>query len=182
MFKVELLANKTFILRCHVLIFPFDDQVLLCHEIRTQRVKGVAFEIITNANLFLQGDNVIPMAHALFLTTTDEGVDGGLGETGRPITLRVDLQMKVSDIKVLIEFVLTVHVNDLTEDAHRATHLVSTLGSTLHSDTNNNLCPHLASDVGRIVILQATVDQHLIANPHRRKGGRNGHRSTHGLG
>ena len=75
--------------------------------------------------------------------------------------------MQVGDGQVFIILVLTVHVHDLTDDAHGAAHVFSHLRRTLHGDTDDNLGSHLAGNVSRIVILQTSIDEHLVADSDR---------------
>ena len=89
--------------------------------------------------------------------------------------------MQVGNGEVLVELVLTVHVDNLAEDAHRASQLICVLGCSLYGYTDNNLSTHLTGNVGRIVVFQTTIDQHFVADSHGCEGGRNGHRGTHGL-
>ena len=89
--------------------------------------------------------------------------------------------MQVGHGEVLIDLILTVHVDDLTENAHRTTHILGTLGCPLHGDTDDNLSTHLASKISRVVVFQTTIHQHLITDSDRRKGGGDSHRGTHGL-
>ena len=89
--------------------------------------------------------------------------------------------MQVRNGKVLFDLVLTVHIDNLAEDAKRAFDIICRLCLALHGDANDDVGSHLAGNVGRIVVLQATINQHLVAQPDGSKGSRNGHRSTHGL-
>ena len=107
------------------------------------------------------------MAHSQLLTSADEGIDGSLREAGRAVALGIHLQVQVGDGQVLVELVLTVHVNNLAEDAHRAPYILGHLRSSLYGDANDDLGTHLAGNVGRIVVFQTTVHQHHIADSHR---------------
>ena len=75
--------------------------------------------------------------------------------------------MQVGDGQVFIILVLTVHVHDLTDDAHGAAHVFCHLRRTLHGDTDDDLGPHLAGDVSRIVILQTSIYEHFVADSDR---------------
>ena len=89
--------------------------------------------------------------------------------------------MQVGDGKVLVEFVLTVHVHDLADDTHCATHVLGRLRRTLHRHADDDVGTHLTGEVCRIVVLQTTVHQHLVAESDGREGGWDGHRGAHGL-
>ncbi len=79
-------------------------------------------------------------------------------ETGRAIALRVHLQVEVGDGQVLFVFVLTVHIHNLTDDAHRTANVVGGLGRSLHGDADDDVGAHLSGNVGRIVVLQTSVN------------------------
>ena len=83
--------------------------------------------------------------------------------------------MKVGDGEILVILVFAVDINNLAEDAHGSTQILGILRRTLNGDADDDVGPHLTGDVGRIVVAQATVNQHLIANPDRRESCRNGH-------
>ena len=89
--------------------------------------------------------------------------------------------MEIGDGQILVVLVLTVHVNNLTNDVHRALHVFGGLRRSLHGDTDNDISTHLAGDVGRIVILQSTIHEHLITQSHRRECSGDSHRGTHSL-
>ena len=138
-------------------------------------------ERVVDADALLQGDNLVPVAHGLLLTTAHQRVDGCERETGGVVALRVHSQMQVGDGEVLVEFVLTVHIHDLADDAHRTTHVLGCLRCALHGHADNDVGTHLTGEVCRIVVLQTTIDEHLVAESHRRESGWDGHRGTHGL-
>ena len=138
-------------------------------------------EVLADADALLQGHDGIPVAHALLLASTYQRVDGCRRETGRAIALRIYLEMQVGDGQVLLVLVLTVHVHYLADDAHRAPHVLGHLRSALHGDADDNVGPHLAGNVSRIVVFQAAIHEHHVAYSHRREGCRDSHRRTHGL-
>ena len=89
--------------------------------------------------------------------------------------------MQVGDGEVLVEFVLTVHIYNLADDAHRTTHVLGCLRCALHGYADDDVGTHLSGEVCGIVVLQTTVHQHLVAESDGREGCGDGHRSTHGL-
>ena len=137
-------------------------------------------ERVVDANHLLQCHQLVPVLHCLLFATADERVDGSQGEAGGVVALRVNSHMHIRDTQVIVVFVLTVHIDNLTQDAHRATHVVGYLRLALHRHADDDVSTHLPSDVRRIVVLQSTIHQHHVADTHRRESSGNGHRSTHG--
>ena len=172
---------ETLVLRRHVL----EDKALhilpIGHHLGTKRMMYGGTEVIADTYLLLQGHQLVPMLHGFLLASTNKGIDGNRGKACCIIARGVDLQMQVRNGKVLFDLVLTVHIDNLAEDAKRALDVFCLLCLALHGDANDDVGPHLAGNVGRIVVLQATVNQHHVAQPDGSKGSRNGHRSTHGL-
>ena len=121
------------------------------------------------------------MAHGQLFASANERIDGGWREAGRSIALCVHREMQIGDGEVLIVFVLTVHIHNLTDNAHGITHIFSYLRRTLDGDAYDDISAHLAGYVSRIVVLQSSVHQHHVTDSHWREGSRNGHRGTHGL-
>ena len=89
--------------------------------------------------------------------------------------------MQVGDTEVLLKFILTVHVDYLAQNAHSANQILGLFWCTLHGNADDNLCTHFSGDVGRIVILQATINQYFIANPYWRECRWYSHRCAHSL-
>ena len=75
--------------------------------------------------------------------------------------------MQVGNGEVLVELILTVYVDNLAEDAHGTTDILGYFRSSLYGDTDDNLGTHLAGKVGRVIVFQATVHQHLVTDSHR---------------
>ena len=121
------------------------------------------------------------MAHGLFLTATYQRVDGFQCEACGIIALGINGHVQIGHRDVLVYLVFTVHVDDLAQNAHCAAHVLGLLRGALHGHTDHDLCTHLTGDIHGVVVLQTTVDQHLIADSHGREGCGNGHRGTHGL-
>ena len=163
---MELLSEKPLCRRRHIFEGISENALFLRHHLWTQWLQDGGTERLIDADALLQGDDVVPVTHGLLLASTDECVDGCLGKAGRAIALRIDLQVQVGDGEVLLEFILTVHVNNLAENAHRATHVLRTFGGTLHGDTDDDLSAHLAGKIGRVIVFQATVYQHLVTDPY----------------
>ena len=178
---MELLAEELLVLRRHILKRDVDDAMLFGHHLRAQRMQYLGTECVVDADALLQGDDFVPVAHGLLLTTAHQGVDGCQRETGGVVALGVYRQMQVGDGEVLVEFVLTVHVHDLADDAHCATHVLGRLRRTLHRHADDDVGSHLTGEVCRIVVLQTTVHQHLVTQSHRREGSGDGHRGAHSL-
>ena len=179
--QMELLTEESLILRRHILKADLKDAVLLGHHLRAQRMQDFRTEVGLDADARLQGHDLVPVAHGLLFATTYEGIDGFQREACSIVALSIYGHVQVGHLDVIIDLVLTVHVDDLTQNAHGTTHVVGFLRRSLHGDANHDLSAHLTSDIHRIVILQATVNQHLVADSHRREGSGNSHRSTHGL-
>ena len=154
---MEFLTHKTLCLRSHVLESKTSHALFLGKHFRAQRMQDDWVEILVNANTLLQGDDLVPVAHSLFLTTAYQRVDGCRRKAGGIKAFCIYRHMQVGDCQVLVILVLTVHINDLTDDAHRTAHVFGYLRRSLHSDADNDVGSHLAGNVGRIVILQATV-------------------------
>ena len=60
------------VMLCHVLKCVAYDALALGHHIRTQRLKDRRTERIVNADAFLQGDNLVPVAHRFLFAITYE--------------------------------------------------------------------------------------------------------------
>ena len=133
------------------------------------------------ADTLLQRNKLVPVLHGLFLTPAQKGVDGRLGEAGGTVALGVYTDMDIGHGDILLELVLTVGIHQLQHHAHRAAQLLSRLVGLSHGDTDNDVGTHLTGHVGGVVVAQAPVDEHLVAQTHRGKDGGDGHRGTHGL-
>ena len=164
---MELLTKETLILWCHVLEGNVKNAMLLCHHLRTQRMQEYWSVVVSNTDTALQGDDLIPVAHGFFLTSTYQCVDGSQRETRGIVALRIDSHVQVGHLDVLIYFVLTVYVDDLTQDTHRASHILRLFRRSLYSNANDDLGSHLAGDIDRIVVLQTTIYQHFVSNSDR---------------
>ena len=92
------------------------------------------------------------MFHGFIFTPLDEFVDGVVIEAGGIVTLCVHADGYIGDGQVLIVFVLTVHIDDLTEDADGMSQVIAGFGSPLNGDTNDDVGTHLTGDVGRVVV------------------------------
>ena len=179
---MELLAQELLVRRRHILEVIGYHMLFLRHHLRAQRVVNHGAERVVDADALLQGDDLVPVAHGLLLTSANQGVDGLERKAGSIVALGIHTHMYVGDGQVLLHLVLTVHIYYLTDDAHRTTHVVGLLRRTLHSNTYYNISPHLAGYVNGIVILQSAIHQHHVAQSYRREGSRYRHRGTHGLG
>ena len=180
--EVEFLSDEPFVLGFHVLERVAGNALPLGEHLRTQRVENGWTERLAESHALLQADDVVPVAHGFLLTATDERVDGGRREAGRAIALGIYLHVQVGNGQVLVVFVLAIHVNNLTDDAHGVAHVVGNLRGTLHGDADDDVGTHLAGDVGRIVVFQTTVNQYHVTHSDGRESRRDGHRGTHGLG
>ena len=179
--QVELLAQEALVLRCHVLEGDVDDAVLLGHHLGTQRMVFVGAETLVDADALFQRDNLVPVSHGLLLAAAHQRVDGVEREAGGVVALGVDSHVEVGHLDVLVDFVLTVDVDNLTQDAHGAAQVLGTLRRSLHGDADDDVGAHFAGNVNGVVVLQTTVDQHFITYSDGREGCGNGHRGTHGL-
>ena len=178
---MELLTEESLILRRHILKADLEDAVFFSHHLRAQWM--IEFRTVAglDADALFQGHDLVPVAHGLFLTATYKRVDGFQREACGIVSLGVDGHVQVGHRDVVVDLVLTVHIDDLTQDAHGTTHVLGLLRGTLHGDANHDLSTHLTGDIHGIVILQTTVDQHLVADSYGRESSWNGHRGTHGL-
>ena len=154
---------------------------LIRHHCRTQRIQADWHKVWSDANLFLQRHQVVPMPHRLFLTTTQQRVNGRRCEAGGTVTLRIHTDGHIGDGEVLVVFVQRVKIHNLHQDIKRTSQLVGFPQRVLYGDADHNVCPQLPGKVGRIVIAQAAIAEHLITNSDRREDGRDGHRGTHSL-
>ena len=179
--QVELRTDEMLVVRGDVLKDKTIDFHLLCQHRRI--LGGVDFwlEIIADANAPFQGDEFVPMFHGFILTSLDEFVDGVICETGSIEPLCVHTDRHIGDSQVLIIFVLTVHINDLAQDANCMPQIITRLGCTLHRHTNDDVGTHFTGDVGRVVVPQTTIHQHFVANAYRGESRRNRHRCAHSL-
>ncbi len=82
---------------------------------------------------------------------------------------------------VLLVFVLTVYVDDLTDDLSALFQLISRLGRPLQGDTYHIIGPHLPGYVNGKVVAQASVHQYHVALAHGCEGTGYAHARPHGL-
>ena len=163
---MKFLAQETLSLGRHVLEGVSEDALLLRQHLWAQRMQDPGTERLVDTDALLEGNDVVPVAHGLFLASANQRIYGCLRKTGRTISLRVHLQMQVGDGQVLVKLVFTVHINNLAQDAHRAPHVLCTFWVTLYGDTYDNLSTHLAGKISGVVVFQTTVHQHLVADSH----------------
>ena len=95
--QMEFLAQELFILWCHILEGIGYHMLLLGHYLRTQGVINHRTERIIDANALLQGDDLVPMAHGLLLTSANEGVDGFECKTGSIIALGIHTHVYIGN-------------------------------------------------------------------------------------
>ena len=157
------------------------DVLLLCEHLGAQRLVDDGAEAVVNADLLLQGDDFVPVLVAGQFAAIDERVDGLGGEAAGAVAPHVDPHVEVGDGEVVLHLVLTVYIDDLSDDAQRAAQVFGRLGVALHGDADDHLGAHLTGQVGGIVVLQTAVHQHHVAHPHGRKHGGDGHGGAHTL-
>ena len=69
---------------------------------------------VGHSQTMLQRDDLVPMAHGLLLAAPDERVDGVGRKRGRIVAPRVHTEGDIGQLEVVVVFVLTVHVDDLS--------------------------------------------------------------------
>ena len=115
--EVELLAEEPLILRCHVHEVIAHDAMFLGHDGWAQGVEDRRTERVVDADALFQGNQLVPVAHGLFLAPSDQGVDGGVGEAGCTVAVGIHIHEDIGERLVLLKLVLGVHIEDLGEHA-----------------------------------------------------------------
>ena len=173
--QMEFLFQETLILRRHIPENEVGNALFLSHHLWTQGMQDSGTERLFNANTLFQGNNLVPMAHSLFLAITDEGVDGLRRETDCAELTRIDIEMQVCNGNVVLVFIDTVDINNLAEHTHGALDIASRLLLARQGDTNHDVGSHVTRHINGVVVAHTTIDQHLVAHSDWREGCRNGH-------
>ena len=177
---MELLTQELLVLGCHILKLTADDVHLFRHHRWTQGTQADRLKVWSNANTVLQGDQFVPMAPGLLFATTEQRVDGSRIETGSAVALRIHPDGHIGDAEILVVFVQRVNVHNLHQDIERAAQFVGFSQRVLYGDADDDIGSQLSGEVGRVVIAQAAIAEHLVADTDRREDGRDGHRGAHG--
>ena len=115
------------------------------------------------------------VACGLFGAAPNESVDSVGSEAGGGIAADVDAYHHVAQGHILIVFVLAVDVDDLVEHRAGVANVVGRQRRALHRDADDDVGPHSTGHVGREVVAQTAVDEHLVAHADGGEDARNGH-------
>ena len=102
---MEFLAQERFVLRCHILETETSDVLARRHRIWLQWMVDDRTERIVDTDALLQGNNLVPMLHGLFLTIAYQRVSSLRCEAGSRELAGIHIHVEVGDGDVLCHFV-----------------------------------------------------------------------------
>ena len=114
------------------------------------------------------------------VTAPDEAVDGFLVETHHvvPGNVRPDRHLGFQD--VLFVGITSQHVDTGRNDIRQVVDFAVIIRAGAQIDADNQVCPQLTGQVGRVIVPHATIDQDHSVRPDRSEQARDGHGGTHG--
>ena len=178
--QTELRADESFIACRHV--FKSQLSYFVCRRLQQRLSLDEYSRLRSLRTLFQflgQSHQFVPMFHSSLLTSADESVNSCMTERGGTITFNVHKNGNIGDSKVVLELVLTVHIDDLREHRASGSDFVGSPRLVLHRYTDDIVGSHLLGDIDREVVAHTAIDQHHIAYSHRREGTGNRHTGSH---
>ena len=115
------------------------------------------------------------MSSGFAVATGDEAVDGGGEEGGGTVSVDVHLHEYVAYLYVFVVFVFGVDVNDLHHDGGGVADFVGGERVALYADADDDVGTHLTCKVGGVVVAEAAVDEHHVADADGGEYARDGH-------
>ena len=173
--EVELLSQEPLILRRHVYELKAYDALFVGHDGRILGMEDCRTERRVDADALFQGDQLVPVAHGLFLAPSDQGVDGGVGEAGCTVAVGIHIHEQIGQRLVLLELVLGVHIEDLGEYALGVPVVIGRHGVVMDGHADHDVGAHLFGDIHGVVVAHAAVDEHQTVDPDRGEDGRDRH-------
>ena len=122
------------------------------------------------------------MSHGSFFPTTYQRIDSLGRKTDGAVWTRINHHQKVGHSHILFNLVTRTHADIEVHHIEGCCHLVRIGFIADKTYTDDIIGTHLLGQVGRIIVLHATIGQNHITFSYWRKSSGDGHCGTHGLG
>lgn len=128
-----------------------------------------------------ESDEFVPMATGFPVAASDKGVDGGGEEAGGAVAVDVHLDKYIAHGDIFLVFVFGVDVDNLCKDGGCVVDFVGVERVALDGDADDDVGAHLSGEVSGVVVAEASVNKHAVADTDWGEYTGDGHGGTHGL-
>ena len=137
-----------------VIFRPFTPIGSIAHGYERCRVqlRTCGLVIVSEPKFMFQRHQLIPVTHRFLLSPPDECVNGCRCEARCAIPLRVHSDSNIGEREVVLIFILTVDVDDLSNDRGIGVDVISCPRGALHGHSDDIVGTHGLGDVSRIVV------------------------------